>query len=267
MELSLVLAFIVSFVFAIGAHAESHTVKFVNQCGFGSPALVVNGNNILSGDQYTSNGPFSGIAYLQTGYCNTNGENCTLMEMTLINPTCAGCGSSADISLIAPHAYSVLTSFSYYNGCDGVGQTCASPNCTDSAFFVPTDNFVQKECQSENVDLLISFCAEASQLIGGAGSPSPSSASNGPTNTPTLSPNPPSTQMSTPTYTQPANSPPPSSPSIPATPSSISTGKKLCAVGSKRKRQTNNVPGRSHRRRRSTGLEHRDARPLLYNSY
>jgi len=32
MELSLLLAFVVSVFFAIGAHAESHTIKFVNQC-------------------------------------------------------------------------------------------------------------------------------------------------------------------------------------------------------------------------------------------
>ncbi|KAI5997811.1 glycopeptide [Pisolithus orientalis] len=150
MRPSLVLAFVISFFFTVGASAESHTIKFVNQCGYGTPALVLNGNNVLSGDQYTSSGPFSGIA-MPTGYCNTNGENCTLVEMTLINPTCAGCGSSADISLIAPHAYSVESSFSYYSGCDGVGQTCASPNCTQNAFFVPTDNFVQKECQATDV--------------------------------------------------------------------------------------------------------------------
>ncbi|KAG6332405.1 hypothetical protein ID866_6684 [Astraeus odoratus] len=151
MHLSLVLSLFVSILFAVRARAETHTVKFVNQCGFGTPALVYNGENILTGDSYTSNGPFSGIAYLQTGYCNTNGENCTLMEMTLINPTCAGCGSSADISLISPHVYSVETSFAYYNGCDGEGQTCSSPNCSDAAFFMPNDNFVQKECQANDV--------------------------------------------------------------------------------------------------------------------
>lgn len=264
MELSLLLAFVVSVFFAIGAHAESHTIKFVNQCGFGSPALVVNGNNILNGDQYTSDGPFSAIAYLQTGYCNTNGENCTLMEMTLINPTCAGCGSSADISLIAPHAYSVQTSFAYYDGCDGVGQTCSSPSCKDNAFFVPTDNFVQKECQTDNVNLLISFCVEASGLVGGAGSSPPS---NGPSSAPMPSSTPPQSS-STPTYTPQANSPPPESPpSIPSTPTPPSTDKLFCSAGSKRKRQNNSVPGRLRRRRRSTGLERKNARPILHNSY
>ncbi|KAH7884181.1 hypothetical protein F5I97DRAFT_1666617 [Phlebopus sp. FC_14] len=149
------LALALSLFTAISANAESHVIKFVNQCGYGSPALILDGNNILSGDQYTSSGPFSGIAYLQTGFCNTNGENCTLLETTLINPTCTGCGSSTDISLIPPHAYSVETSFAYYDGCDGVGQTCDSPNCTQNAFFVPTDNFVQVECQSTDVSVVL----------------------------------------------------------------------------------------------------------------
>lgn len=42
-------------------------------------------------------------SYLQNGdQCGYNGEDCTLMEMTMVNPTCTGCGSSADISLIDP---------------------------------------------------------------------------------------------------------------------------------------------------------------------
>ena len=36
------------------------------------------------------------------GACGLNGEHCTMVETTLVNPTCAGCGSSADITLIEP---------------------------------------------------------------------------------------------------------------------------------------------------------------------
>jgi hypothetical protein len=86
-----------------------------------------------------------------------NGEGCTLVEMTLNNPTCAGCGSSTDISLIPPHAYVVPVSFSYSGGCNGQGAACASANC-NTAFFVPDDNQVQVECQDNNVNLLITFC-------------------------------------------------------------------------------------------------------------
>lgn len=128
-----------------------------------------------TGEDYTSNGPLSsGIAYLQTGMsllvpkkffharscsmlppgpCDTNGESCTLVEMTLGNSDCEGCGSSADISLISPsvfssrkfrpfsvrtvltyrthlhsiissHAFNVGAGFSYFDGCDGTGTYC-----------------------------------------------------------------------------------------------------------------------------------------------
>jgi len=100
---------------------------------------------------------------MSTGNCDLNGEGCTLVEMTLINPKCPGCGSSADISLIPPLAYSVPTSFRYINGCDGDGAACSSSDCR-TAFFVPDDNQVQVQCQEDDVDLLISFCP------GGSGS-------------------------------------------------------------------------------------------------
>ncbi|KAN0101273.1 hypothetical protein V8E55_001257 [Tylopilus felleus] len=146
----------VTFVLALRANADSaetHTIKFINKSVISSPSLMYNGQDVLNGsDTYTSTGTYSGIAFSsRLGPCNTNGENCVLLETTLINPTCAGCGSSTDISLIPPHAYNVETSFAYYNGCDGQGQTCSGPNCTSSAFFASNDNFVQVECQITNV--------------------------------------------------------------------------------------------------------------------
>ncbi|EKM54286.1 uncharacterized protein PHACADRAFT_258034, partial [Phanerochaete carnosa HHB-10118-sp] len=106
--------------------AESHTIAFDNQCGMGTPTLILNGQIVSTGEPYTQTSTISGIAYLQTGNCGFNGENCTLMEMTLNDPTCPGCGSSTDISLIPPHAFNVEASFSYYNGCNGQGTTCSS---------------------------------------------------------------------------------------------------------------------------------------------
>lgn len=120
------------------------------------------------------------------GGCNFNGENCTLLETTLINPSCAGCGSSSDISLIKPsvflkasaravfkhilfnsHAFSVATGFRYDKGCAGSGANCkwirqssetylfihiplnqgGSPNCP-SAFRESTDTYVQVACKN-----------------------------------------------------------------------------------------------------------------------
>ncbi|KAF8959212.1 glycopeptide [Flammula alnicola] len=142
----------------VGTMAESHTVHFDNRCGFGTPTLIQGPNVLSTGGDFTSNGPLTSvIAYLQTGGCGFNGEGCTLIETTLINPTSPGSGSSTDISLIPPHSFSVTSGFGYFNGCDGAGADCTNPNCP-TAFHVSTDNGVQVACQADNVDLAITFC-------------------------------------------------------------------------------------------------------------
>lgn len=35
--------------------------------------------------------------------CGANGEGCTMVETTLVNPTSPGSGSSTDITLISPY--------------------------------------------------------------------------------------------------------------------------------------------------------------------
>ncbi|KDQ57604.1 hypothetical protein JAAARDRAFT_94357, partial [Jaapia argillacea MUCL 33604] len=154
------LYFLLAIVFGLSCqvHAETHTVRFDNRCGFGTPTLIQGATILSTGEDYTSNGPLSSaIAYVPLCECLYNGENCLLLETTLGNPTCAGCGSSTDLSLIPPHAFSVTTGFSYFGGCDGVGATCDNPSCS-TAFFQPNDNQVQVACQTDNVNLLITFC-------------------------------------------------------------------------------------------------------------
>ncbi|CAA7261876.1 unnamed protein product [Cyclocybe aegerita] len=147
---------------AVSVFAEKHTIRFDNRCGYGTPQLIQKGIILSRGEPFTSSGPFwAGVAYLQTGNCLLNGEGCTLVEMSLANPACPGCGSSADISLIPPLGFSVPTTFSYYGGCDGQGATCSSAKCR-TAFFVPDDNHVQVQCQENDANLLITFCDGAS---------------------------------------------------------------------------------------------------------
>ncbi|KAH9474351.1 hypothetical protein JR316_0012809 [Psilocybe cubensis] len=151
--LSVVLA-----VFAASVQAERHTVHFVNRCGHGTPQLIQNGRVLSTGGDYTSNGPLvAAIAYLQTGNCGFNGERCITVETTLQNPTTPGSGSSTDLSLIPPLAFSVTTGFGYYNGCNGAGASCNNQNC-NTAFHKPDDNQVQVACQQNDVNLAITFC-------------------------------------------------------------------------------------------------------------
>jgi len=160
-------------LFIAQVRAETHTISFDNKCGYGDPQLI-QGGKVLTNSSYTSNGVFSsGIAYLQTGGCGFNGEGCTLLEMTLTNPTSvAGSGSSTDISLITPHAFVVPVAFAYENGCDGQGVACNSADCS-TAFFQPDDTTVQVACQADNVNLLITFCGTDSSPPQSSSTPPP----------------------------------------------------------------------------------------------
>ncbi|KAJ3775277.1 glycopeptide [Lentinula raphanica] len=154
---------LVAAAFAIGAQAETHTVTFTNLCGTGTPLLKANGVTLSTGGAYTSNeSPLcelhtpSLLIVVQQG-CGDNGEGCTTVETTLVNPTTAGSGSSTDITLISPHSFSVTTGFGYYNGCDGSGADCTSASCS-TAFHSDGDTGVQVACQTDNVNLAITFC-------------------------------------------------------------------------------------------------------------
>ncbi|TDL15339.1 Glp-like protein [Rickenella mellea] len=143
----------------VAVNAEQHTVHFDNRCGFGTPTLIVGGRVVSTGGDFTSGGPITGaIAYLQTGACGFNGEGCTMVETTLVNPNNGpGSGSSTDITLIPPNQFFISRCYRYFNGCDGSGADCTNANCP-TAFHKSTDTFVQVACQVNNVNLAITFC-------------------------------------------------------------------------------------------------------------
>ncbi|KAJ7925283.1 hypothetical protein B0H13DRAFT_1600843 [Mycena leptocephala] len=154
MAFTLLSAALFIFTFAIGVFAESHTVKFDNRCGYGtvSPALSFTTGDVLTTTSYTSTGELAAAIAYKSGSCGFNGEKCTLLELTMTNPVAVGGGSSADISLIDPHTFSVPTRIEFYGGCDGLGTTCQcnSPGC-NTAFRQPDDTWVQVACQEDNV--------------------------------------------------------------------------------------------------------------------
>ncbi|KAI5115216.1 hypothetical protein M0805_008812 [Coniferiporia weirii] len=146
------------FLAVVSVHAESHTVLFINNCGFGTPTLIQGTNVLSTGDAFTIDGPLiAAIAYLQTGSCGFDGENCTLVETTLQNPVSPGVASGTDISLIPPHAFSVASGFGYYSGCDGFGADCTNADCA-AAFHNPGDPQPQVVCEADNINLAITFC-------------------------------------------------------------------------------------------------------------
>ena len=51
--------------------------------------LIQGANTLSTGEDYTSDGVLtSAIAYLQTGPCGFNGDDCALLEFNMNNPTC-----------------------------------------------------------------------------------------------------------------------------------------------------------------------------------
>ncbi|KAH9830046.1 uncharacterized protein C8Q71DRAFT_727798 [Rhodofomes roseus] len=135
-------------------NAESHTDTFNNKCGRGTPYLYSQTGQLLStGEAWTSDGEALGlIATHLLGGCGTNGEECTLVEATLKNGA-----SSADISLIPPHVFSVTSGLGYYDGCDDDGTDCTSASCP-KAYRKPGDNFAIVGCSADNVNLAFTFC-------------------------------------------------------------------------------------------------------------
>ncbi|KAJ8090702.1 hypothetical protein PM082_018266 [Marasmius tenuissimus] len=95
---------------------ERHTVNMINRCGRGTPQLIRGPKVLSTGGSYTENNPLtSAIAYLQTGQCLFNGENCMTAELTLknANPSQPGSGSSVNLSLIPIHAFNVPIALKY----------------------------------------------------------------------------------------------------------------------------------------------------------
>ncbi|KAI1786088.1 glycopeptide [Ganoderma leucocontextum] len=153
----------------LSVRAETHTIHFDNQRGFGTPTLVSNGVVLSTGADVTVNGPieapadrFAAVLIVSPlGSCGINGENCTTVDISLTNAIPGepgGSASSAAIDLVPPHAFSAVTGFGYYNGCDGAGEDCANANCIAALPGPPPKTIVPVLCQTDDVNIAIVFC-------------------------------------------------------------------------------------------------------------
>lgn len=135
--------------------AESHTITQINNCGSGTPVISQNFVHVADPYSYTATSTFSAIAWLDQGNCDFEAVNCGMVEFTLLN----GGTSSADISLISPHTYTTPISWVYTGGCAGVGAACDSADCPNTdAFHVSTDYSAQRQCESDDSGLTITYC-------------------------------------------------------------------------------------------------------------
>ncbi|KAK0432955.1 glycopeptide, partial [Armillaria borealis] len=112
------------------AQAESHMVKMINQS----------------------------MHWLETDDCSFNRRYCTIIEITLKNPTAPGAGSSVDLGIIElNNVFNIPASFSYINGCEGEGKSCYSLDCPD-AFHVATDWDALVQCKDDDTGIIVTFC-------------------------------------------------------------------------------------------------------------
>ncbi|KAF7980003.1 hypothetical protein HWV62_43796 [Athelia sp. TMB] len=83
-------------LFAGSALAESHQVTFTNNCGYGTPLFLYQGNGNPQGATTISGELNGGIAWLgDWSDCEASGVNCGAVEFTLQNTGY----SQADITL------------------------------------------------------------------------------------------------------------------------------------------------------------------------
>jgi len=144
---------VAALAFASGAAAESHQVTFTNNCGYGTPLFLYQGNSNPQGATTIQGELNGGIAWLENGSCTTNGVNCGAVEFTLQDTGY----SQADITLEPEgnHNYVTPLGFNFINGCS-TGLFCNSPTCSEASF-TPTQ-VPLVDCQANDCGINIIFC-------------------------------------------------------------------------------------------------------------
>ncbi|EIW85937.1 hypothetical protein CONPUDRAFT_148070 [Coniophora puteana RWD-64-598 SS2] len=134
--------------------AESHQVTFTNNCGYGTPLFLYQGDSTPQGGTTIQGELNGGIAWLENGSCTTDGVNCGAVEFTLQNTGY----SQADITLEPEgnHNYLYPIGFNFINGCSN-GLFCDNPNCITVASFSPTQ-VPLADCQADNCGINVIFC-------------------------------------------------------------------------------------------------------------
>ncbi|KZP06701.1 hypothetical protein FIBSPDRAFT_804656, partial [Athelia psychrophila] len=125
---------------------------FVNNCGYGTPLFLYEGDATPQGAATISGQLLGGIAWLgDQGSCEASGVNCGAAEFTLVNTGY----SQADITLEPKgnHVYSYPISLNFINGCND-GLSCTSSTCADASFTPTQVPLVQCFPNNPGVSLL-----------------------------------------------------------------------------------------------------------------
>ncbi|KAJ7087100.1 hypothetical protein C8R44DRAFT_991388 [Mycena epipterygia] len=127
---------------------RSHSVQFINNCGFGAPSLQSTDGQLLSGASVNFSGKFvRGIGFLDQGTCGSaTTSNCTSLEINLE-------GNSSHVRILKTH-FSVPVSFVFSQGCSSSGQ-CLNQACSRHLL----------ECRSRDASVSVTFCPKSPVLF------------------------------------------------------------------------------------------------------
>ncbi|KAF8600276.1 hypothetical protein BDV93DRAFT_496924 [Ceratobasidium sp. AG-I] len=140
---------------------ESHTITFQNNCGKGTPQLQRNGKILSTGEPFTQKGRhLVATAWLATDGCGPSGENCTLVELDLMNAINTTTDSSTNILIADQYKFSVPVKFQYFGSCSTSNECLSASCCPQGAVCNDSepDNMSERLCLANNANVAITFC-------------------------------------------------------------------------------------------------------------
>ncbi|KAK0486676.1 hypothetical protein EDD18DRAFT_671097 [Armillaria luteobubalina] len=145
------LFFLRTLPFFVSAVSGSHSIRFFNYCGSGTPTIVTRGSrtSLDVGITFYSNNDDGGVihSFLEQGTCGNNGTECTTVDVDLTIPE-ASISKTSEFSVPLSLQYSCANNSIYF-------AQCYSSNCTPTPI----------SCNSFDSQLIITFCPLGSPSI------------------------------------------------------------------------------------------------------
>ncbi|PLW10940.1 hypothetical protein PCANC_04763 [Puccinia coronata f. sp. avenae] len=137
----------------ISSAIAAHTVQVNNRCGE-KFTMQVPGRGIVTsngGGAWSYDGDTNGVIASVGNNCDINGVPCTAAEFSLVSGV-----TSADITLIPPHAYNKSLRITLTNG---QSKSCSSPDCSEAFHSDGNDGLYQiQESGNPNSGITLDFC-------------------------------------------------------------------------------------------------------------
>ncbi|KAK0193195.1 hypothetical protein F5146DRAFT_372892 [Armillaria mellea] len=145
------LYFLCTLPFFVSVVSASHSIRFFNYCGSGTPTIVTHGSrtSLDVGTTFLSNSDVDGVihSFLEQGTCGNNGTECTTVDVDLTIPE-ASISKTNQFSVPLSLQYSCANNSIYF-------AECYSSNCNPTPI----------SCNSFDSQLIITFCPLGSPSV------------------------------------------------------------------------------------------------------